>query len=117
MKKIALIILLLQGCSEPDIPQNVFGEWSISWQADEYFRVGQLVLNNDYTGTINIEQNPAAFILPNKEKIEFTWHFDEQFLKLRRLDNDLELTYVVSEITDKQIAMVFADDIIVRISR
>jgi hypothetical protein len=117
MKKFAIIILLLQGCSEPELSQKIFGEWNISWIIEDNSRSGQLVLNRNHSGTLTVKEDLTSLIIPNKESIKFTWSYDEQTLKLKRSDNDIELIYVIYEKRDKQIDMVFADDIIVNISR
>ncbi|MTI39670.1 hypothetical protein [Fulvivirga lutimaris] len=110
MKKL-LLLLLVVGCAEADLESGMAGEWQITWIMDEGSRTGSLILNDNHTGQINLEEDTHSPILPHAEQIEVEWVQTSDALTLTRQDNGFVLNYQFKSKTTNSIDLSFAGDI------
>lgn len=111
MKKLLILSLLIAGCAETDLDQDMTGQWQIIWSMEEGSRSGDLILNHDHTGEIVLEENINSFILPKAENIKVKWANTKDKLSLTRIDNGFVLDYQINNRTQNSIDLSFAGDI------
>lgn len=112
-----VFLFLIFGCSE-DLPVEAGStRWKMAWTVGEDEVVGQLILFNDSSASMQVYGNPGSLLVRESEQVRLHWSMADDYLQLKRMDNQVELNYKILEKNPSHIKMSFAEDIIVSLLR
>ena len=117
IKNIGIITLFLLSCQSQESDQNISGYWKISFSGFNEVRYGDMVLKDDHTGIMYINDDPESLLIRGEDEFAFDWNLTNDRLILTRHDNNFMLSYSVQSFSQDQIKLFFADEVEVLLLR
>lgn len=118
MKRVTLICLVfIIGCADDQELDNAKVEWTVLWEVEDEELTGKLIMFNNNYARLRVNGQDQSLLMRESDYVDYYWERNKDMLTLKRLDNNIELTYEIVKESPEQIELAFADNIKVTLNR